>query len=222
MNKRIAVLPALAASLLLSFAAQAADTAELKVKGVIRPSACTPSFTGSNVVDYGIIAIKDVNKTAPTALPEKTIAFTVTCDAATKVAVRTIDNKASTVVTGLVGKISSFVTDAHAYGLGAASGKNIGAYTVRTIPASFTADGTTPNIVVDTANNGTWVPSFGRFKADGSGRLSFAASGSSAPASYKTISGNLGVQAVLDKGDNLPLTQNIDLDGSATIEVQYL
>ena len=28
--------------------------------------------------------------------------------------------------------------------------------------------------------------------------------------------------AVLDKGANLPLTQNIDLDGSATIEVQYL
>ena len=36
------------------------------------------------------------------------------------------------------------------------------------------------------------------------------------------MSGNLGVTAVLDKGDNLPLTQNIDLDGSATIEVQYL
>jgi hypothetical protein len=137
--------------------------------------------------------------------------------------VRAIDNKASTVVPGLMTAINSNLGDTHAYGLGAAGGKNIGAYSVRSIVGSFTADGATPDIVADAANNGTWAKStYGRFHADGTGRQAFAASGSTVPGSYKTMSGNLGVTAVLDKGANLPLTQNIDLDGSATIEVQYL
>jgi len=223
MNKQIALFSALTASLLVSFAAQAADTAELKVKGVIRPSACTPAFTGTNVVDYGTISAKGLSATAANPLEEKLIAFTVTCDAATKVAVRAIDNKASTVVNGLMTAINSNLADKHAYGLGAAGGKNIGAYSVRIITASFTADGTTPDVVADAANNGTWAKTaFGRFHGDGTNRQSFAATGSTTPGSYKTMSGNLGVTAVLDKGANLPLTQNIDLDGSATIEVQYL
>ena len=223
MNKQIALFSALTASLLVSFAAQAADTAELKVKGVIRPSACTPAFTGTNVVDYGTISGAGLKKTAANVLPENTIAFTVTCDAATKVAVRAIDNKASTVVAGLMTAINTNLADKHAYGLGAAGGKNIGAYSVRSIVGSFTADGATPDIVADAANNGTWAKStYGRFNADGTGRQAFATTGSTVPGSYKTMSGNLGVTAVLDKGDNLPLTQNIDLDGSATIEVQYL
>ena len=224
MNKQIALFSALAASLLVSFAAQAADTAELKVKGVIRPSACTPAFTGTNVVDYGTIAAKNLNKATPTPLAEKTIAFTVTCDAATKVAVRTIDNKASTVVAGLMTAINTNLTDKHAYGLGtAAGGQKIGAYSVRSIIGSFTADGATPDIVFDASNNGTWAKStYGRFNADGTGRQSFASTGSTTLGSYKTMSGNFGVTAVLDKSDSLPTSQNIDLDGSATIEVQYL
>jgi len=223
MTKQITLFSALAASLLVSFAAQAADTAELKVKGVIRPSACTPSFTGTNVVDYGTISAKGLSATAANVLAEKTIAFTVTCDAATKVAVRAIDNKASTVVAGLMTAISLNLDDKNAYGLGAAGGKNIGAYSVRVIPNSFTADGATADVIYDNANNGTWAKSpSGHFKADGTSRKSFAATGTTTPSAYKTMSGNLGVTAVLDKGANLPLTQNIDLDGSATIEVQYL
>jgi type 1 fimbria pilin len=171
MNKQITLFSTLAASLLVSFAAQAADTAELKVKGVIRPSACTPSFTGTNVVDYGTIAAKGLSATAANVLEEKTIAFTVTCDAATKVAVRAIDNKASTVVAGLMTAINSNLSDKNAYGLGAAGGKNIGAYSVRAIVGSFTADGATPDIVADVANNGTWAKTaFGRFHGDGTNR----------------------------------------------------
>lgn len=223
MTKHIALLSTLAASLLASFAVQAADTTELKVKGVIRPAACTPAFTGTNTVDYGTIAAKDLSSTAANVLAEKTIAFTVTCDATAKVAVRAIDNKSSTVVTGLVKSIDSSLTDKNAYGLGMVGTKNIGAYSVRTIASSFTADGATPDLLADAANNGVWAKSSaGRFNADGTNRQSFAASGTTAPGSYKTISGTLGVTAVLNKGSELPLTQNIDLDGSATIEVQYL
>lgn len=223
MTKQITVLSALAASLLVSFAAQAADTTELKVKGVIRPSACTPSFTGTSTVDYGTIAAKDLKSDQANVLAEKTIAFTVTCDAATKVAVRAIDNRSASVVPGLMAAINSNLTDKQAYGLGASNGKNIGAYSVRTLVASFSADGTTPDVVVDSTNSNTWAKStYGRFNGDGTGRQSFATSGSTTPTAFKTMTGNLGVTAVLDKAANLPLTQNIDLDGSATIEVQYL
>ncbi|WP_034295045.1 DUF1120 domain-containing protein [Herbaspirillum sp. RV1423] len=229
MNKQVAQLSALAASLLVSFAAHAADTAELKVKGVIRPSACTPSFTGTNVVDYGTIsAAKDLNPSSATVLSEKTVPLTITCDADTKVAVHAIDNRATSVVAGIAANIGAGVTDAQAFGLGTVAGTRIGAYALRLIPGSVNAtaaSGTasTPDVLADATNSNAWIKSAaGRFNADGTARQSFTTAGTSTPVGYKTITGSIGVQAVIDKSANLPLTQSIDLDGLATIEVQYL
>jgi hypothetical protein len=225
MNKQLTLLSALAASLLASFAVQAADIAELKVKGVIRPSACSPSFVGGGVVDYGTIGVKTLSATDATVLAEKTVPFSVTCDAATKVAVRAIDNRQSSIIAGLVAKTAfgSAIGDGVAFGLGTVGGKNIGVYSLRVIPTSWTADGTTPDsIYSDTASSGWAKSDNGLFGPTGAYRKAFSVAGTVIPGSYKTISGNFGVQVVIDKASNLPTTQDIPLDGSATIEVVYL
>lgn len=208
-------LSVLSLSLLASLTVQAADTAELKVKGTIRPSACMPSFTGDGTVDYGTISAKSLNASSGTQLPAKTIAFAITCDGPTRIALRTIDNRAASVVTGLSSTGSS-------YGLGMYQGKSIGVYNVFVTPGAFMADGGAVDVVYekDVAGSGSWQKSSqGNL---GGNRHSFAPANTTTPGAYKAITGMFTIQATINKGSELPLTENIPLDGSATVEVQYL
>ncbi|WP_034295414.1 DUF1120 domain-containing protein [Herbaspirillum sp. RV1423] len=214
MNKHITLLSALAASLLLSAAAQAADTAELKVKGVIKPSACTPTLTASGVVDYGTMTASTLKPGIYTTLPEKQVSMTVTCDAHTKVALLFTDNRAATRVTGIVGSTERFN-----FGLGSVAGKNIGGYTIK-FDSSTTIDGVTVANLHSTDAGATW--STNTAYADTTGTyMSFATSGTT-PSAGKVFTVALNVQAVINKPENLPTTQDIPLDGSTTIEVKYL
>jgi len=220
MNKLI-TFAALASTLLASGLTQAATTTELKVTGVIRPAACTPSFTGGGTVDYGVIVPTALSATAPTVLAEKTVPFSITCDAATKVAVLAIDNRKTSVVAGLAAKAK--YDDTYGFGLGTSGGKKIGTYIVRLVQGSFTADGANPDLLYETVTAGTWARAGGgAFKSDGSHRKSFSTAGTTTPGSYKTIAGTLGVQAIIDQTANLDLSGDVPLDGSATIEVMYL
>ncbi|WP_083444687.1 DUF1120 domain-containing protein [Herbaspirillum rhizosphaerae] len=218
MNKLI-TLAALTSTLLASALTHAATTTELKVTGVIRPAACTPSFTGGGTIDYGVIPPNTLSATAPTVLAAKTVPFNITCDAATKIAVRAIDNRKASMVPGILATINSRYVDAWAFGLGTAAGKNVGSY--RVFVSSPTADGTTPDILSD--HGGTWGYRPGaHVRNDGTARISFAPTGSTTPGSYKVFNASLTVQAVIDQTSNLNLTSDVTLDGSATIEVQYL
>ncbi|WP_050478103.1 DUF1120 domain-containing protein [Herbaspirillum rhizosphaerae] len=222
MNKLI-TLAALTSTLLASALTHAATTTELKVTGVIRPAACTPSFTGGGTVDYGVIPPTSLSATAPTVLAEKSVPFSVTCDAATKVAVRAIDNRSASVAPGVLAAAGAGFVDNYAYGLGTVGGKKVGAYKIRMPQGSFTADGTTPDLIYDLLNDNTWKRSGGgNLYSNGTGRLSFATAGTIVPSAYKTMTGTIAVQAVIDKTSNLDLTGDVPLDGSATIEVQYL
>jgi type 1 fimbria pilin len=223
--KNIAAITAFAAiaAALVSGAAFAAPTAELKVTGVIKPPACTPNFASGGVVDYGVIPTNSLKATEPTALAEKSVSFTVSCDSAVKVAYRAIDNRQASAVKGLVAAAALYkgIGDTGAFGLGTAAGKNIGAYTLRIDPASVVADSSTPDSIYD--QYGTWAKSTnGMFGTNGLFTKAFAAPGTTTPAAYKTVSATLTIQAIIDKTSNLPLSQDIQLDGSATLEVQYL
>lgn len=226
--KKITLLSTLAATLFVSFAAHAAETTELKVKGVVRPAACTPSFTSGGVIDYGTIPAKSLSATDYTVLTEKTIAFTVTCDGDAKVAISGTDNRASSVLAGGTTKINSVYADNYSFGLGSVGGKNIGAYIIRLMPTTFNstnANGTASNNVdiIQSDNGGSNWATTGTVGAFYKARMfSFGAGGTTTPAAYKTLTGTLAVQAVLNKSTELPVTQDIQLDGSATLEVKYL
>ena len=220
--KKIVLLSALTTALLASFGAHAADTTELKVKGVIRPAACTPSFAGTNEVDYGTIAAKDIPTNDYKVLDEKILSFSVSCDASAKVTVSAIDNRASSAVPAATAKINSVFNSGYAFGLGAVDGKNIGGYVVRLVAGSFTGDNTSVDIIQSDNKGIGWAKSEA-ISAFYKGRVqSFATPGTVVPKDYKVMTGSLAVQAALNKGSELPLTQTIPLDGSATIEVKYL
>ncbi|MBP0598934.1 DUF1120 domain-containing protein [Herbaspirillum sp. LeCh32-8] len=217
--KNVIAFTALAASL-ISGAAIAASTTELKVTGVIKPPACAATIAGGGTVDYGTIPVTSLNKTSPTKLATKEVPFSFSCDASTKIALKFTDNKASTKVTGLGGPVGA-IFETTMMGLGAASGKNIGAYQVTLKQGSFTADGA----VVDTLNSpdqgASWYKGdLGTFYTDR--WLSWGKTGTTTPVSVKTVSGTLSVTAVIDKTDNLVLISDVPLDGSGTIEVVYL
>ncbi|WP_050478105.1 DUF1120 domain-containing protein [Herbaspirillum rhizosphaerae] len=224
--KKRTIVATVTCSLLASGLTHAAATTELKVTGVIRPAACTPSFAGGSTVDYGVLPPKSLNPSAPTPLAQKTVPFSVTCDAATRIAIRATDNRKTSVVAGLAADANSggaAFDDNHAFGLGTVGGKKIGTHVVRLIQGSVTADGALVDVIQETAAAGVWTRSNrGAFLNNWSSRKSFAAVGTTTPGAYKTIAGTLSIQAVIDKASNLDLTGDMPLDGSITLEVQYL
>ena len=222
--KKIVLLSTLSAALLASFGAHAADTTELKVKGVIRPAACTPAFTGNSTVDYGTIAASSLKSNEFKQLDVRNITLSVTCDAGTKIAFTVVDNRQSSTLTeigNLVGA-SSALSLTHLYGLGMAGSKKIGGYALEA--KQITAN----NAAIDTIwsdNKGqSWGKGWSYLSNQSQGTYhSFAAVGAAIPkADVQNFSMVIGVRPVLNKPEELPLTQNIDLDGSATFEVKYL
>lgn len=215
--KKIALLSTLSIALLTSFGAQAADTAELKVKGVIRPAACIPSFVGGGVADYGTIPAKSLTASVYKQLADKEIPFAINCDGPAKMALKVTDNRVASAMPEATG-----FPVALTFGLGSVGGAKIGGYVLRFKQSDVTTDGVAATQIFSTDNNNTWT-STGAGGTLGTDRsFSWAAAGTTTPAAYKTVSGKIMVTGYLNKPENLPLTQDIPLDGSATLEVVYL
>lgn len=228
--KKTLILFAFTASMLVSFLAQATDTAELSVKGVIRPTACAPSLSGGGLVNYGLIESTHLSANQATALEPKTVSFTMTCSAPARVALRLIDNRSDSIVPGLVNHlVGEFIPYTKAYGLGAADGTNIGAYVVELDLNSFSGTavegGENMHAEPLTGTSSQWLQgSFMKyFGTDPYSRLkAFKSSSGTGPGAWSSLAGNLIVSPIIDQRSKLPLTEEINLDGSATLEVIYL
>ena len=219
--KNIAIITAFAAiaTALVSATAIAAPTAELKVTGVIKPPACLPTFSGSGVVDYGTIPASSLTAGQYKTLDKKQVSFQVSCDAAVKVGFTLADNRSSSRVTGIVAGVSVNSDERFNFGLGTVAGKNVGGYALTLDTTLTTADGVAVDNIYTTDNGNSWSAAGG---LDNSGLFSFSTKGANQPVAAKQINATINVQAVLNKPENLPLTQDVPLDGSATIEVKYL
>ncbi|MGN7744346.1 DUF1120 domain-containing protein [Pseudomonas sp. 22526] len=221
-NPKLAALAFATTAAFVSFGAQASSI-EIKVTGTIIPTACTPTLAGGGTIDYGTFGSADVSQTDFTLLPEKNIAFSIVCNAPTKVALKAVDNRANTRVLGVVKKVGGSPTDFSNFGLGSAAGKNIGGYVMRVTADSFTADSASVKSTFSVDSGTTWGSStFGTLTNDGSTILSWSATSGGAPVAFTSLSGNLFLQAVLNKGSDLALTSDVSLDGSATLELIYL
>ena len=189
-----------------------AETAELSVVGKIIPPACKPVIANNGRFDFGNISPTVLSATAPTALGAVAQAFTIDCDAATKMAVKITDNQSGTAAGGKGA--------GYDFGLG---GTNTGSYTVGLYSTS--GDVGAVDVLTDSTGAGAWVThgqAGADFKADGTGRLSFANTGSSVPAAYKSVGGLLMVKPTINSLSQLDLGAGLELSGSATIEVTYL
>jgi type 1 fimbria pilin len=204
-------LSTLCVALLLGGASSAfASSTDLTVTGIITPAACTPNLAGGGVVDFGKISAKDLNPTASTRLPVRTIELTVKCDAATQVALQLADMRA--------GSASRPGNDY--FGLGLINGnEKLGFYQLTFgIPVADV-----PTNMIDSRDNGTtWfglddtiarvgsLVSFGSRFADGY-----------APDFVTDVTVDMLVHASIAPTNGLNLTDEQTIDGLATLQIWY-
>jgi len=218
--KKFALLP-----LTLIFAANAAlaaNSVDLRVTGTITPSACDVSLTGGDF-NLGVISSKELAATTTTTLPAsagKTL--NITCSGATQVALKAIDNRASSVPSGII---------SDAFGLGMDGANNpIGRYEIQMLGATVMANGAAGKYKASDDDGASWF-GFGASTLRMSAfdlypriyALDLASAGGGAqPAPITSASVGLQVVATIQPESALDTSSEISLDGSATIELVYL
>ena len=208
---------ALIALALLSGTAHAASTAELTVKGLITPMACTPLLSSGGLVDFGKISRNDLNLTNGTRLPHKYLTLTVNCNAAGRFALRMRDNRDGT----------AHVNSEIFYGLGRDSaGNKIGVYSVSFDPKQTVVDDLAVAYGTESTTGGlAWRTSnLNPIDVGSRSLLGFTdvAGSMAGPSAIRTLTSTLKLEATINARQNLDLSVETPMDGSATLEVVYL
>ncbi|AZF62037.1 MULTISPECIES: DUF1120 domain-containing protein [Pseudomonas] len=195
----------------------AASSVELSVDGLITPMACTPTLSAAGLVDFGKISQQDLNLTTGTRLPLKSLNLTVTCNGAARYALRMRDNRDGT----------AHVNSEIYYGLGLdGSGNKVGVYSVKFDPKQTVADAVPYLYGTESTTGGVAWRTSNRNPIDigANSLLGFTdLEGSTAgPSGIQTLNSTLTLEAVINAKQNLDLSSDIRMDGSATLEVTYL
>jgi hypothetical protein len=197
--------------------AQAASTVELTVGGLITPMACTPVLSGGGLIDFGKISQQDLNQTTGTRLPLKSLTLTVNCNAPGRYALRMRDNRDG----------SAHVNSEIYYGLGLDSaGNKIGVYSVKFDPKQTVADDLPVTYGTESTTGGlAWRTSNSNPIDIGSQSLlgfTDVAGSTAGPSAIQNLTSTLSLEAVINAKQNLDLSVETPMDGSATLEVVYL
>ncbi|MBC2689945.1 MULTISPECIES: DUF1120 domain-containing protein [Pseudomonas] len=189
----------------------AASSTDLTITGTITPAACTPTLENGGVVDYRRISAKDLNATTNTQLDEQTLELTVSCGtAATQFAIQPIDNRSD----------SQGPMPEH-FGLGIINGsEKLGFYTLTL--TNLNAD--VPSRLIQSADGGnTWSNIVDNTAIL---RESLIAVGSLtppfSPSDITSATMDITVKPSINPTDGLTLTDEVQLDGSATLQIVYL
>lgn len=199
-----------------------AQSIAVGIVGKIIPGACTLNINNGGVIDYGDIPAHLLNPTDYTVLPEQHVPLTMQCNAPIKLALKSVDNRTSSMIPGITQAIHPDYYDPQNFGLGTVSGVKVGGYVMRTTRRTFTADGhrVEPVLSIDDGNN--WVKFGGSFTTTGKSLTSWSIVDGGTPTAFRDLRGSVLVHAVLNKGDELPLADGVPLNGSATLELKYL
>jgi Protein of unknown function (DUF1120) len=195
----------------------AGSSVELSVDGLITPMACTPTLSAAGLVDFGKISQQDLNLTTGTRLPLKSLNLTITCNGAARYALRMRDNRDGT----------AHVNSEIYYGLGLdGSGNKVGVYSVKFDPKQTVADAVPYLYGTESTTGGVAWRTSNRNPIDigANSLLGFTdLEGSTAgPSGIQTLNSTLTLEAVINAKQNLDLSSDIRMDGSATLEVTYL
>ncbi len=210
MNKHLI---AVASALLITGTAPvfAASTVDLTVKGIITPNACTPVLSGGGVIDHGKISAKDLNTDKMTLLPKASLQMTVTCDAAALFALKATDNRAGSAAAGGY------------FGLGLINGtQKLGTYNLNMGSSTNppVADGEVVQSIASWDNGTTWE----KYSSFEPGALLSVATLAdvSTPRPTQVLVTDINYAGYISRTDGLDLSNEVTIDGSATIEVMYL
>ncbi|MBI0278584.1 DUF1120 domain-containing protein (plasmid) [Hafnia alvei] len=211
----------------------ASDTATLSVAGEISPGSCTPSLDGGGVVDYGHIDANTLTAVAPAAnmLPTKTVSITITCQAATRVAYSTFDNRHPSTVqfdltdAGIDGSVVD--TNSSHFGLGyTAAHVPIGDYAIA-MPVTATADGKSVDVLATEDNAlDNWAPHANGIALTGDSPyvryFTVGATGTNEPLAFTTVVIPMKISTGVQAASVLGTTDQVKLDGNTTFSLTYL
>jgi type 1 fimbria pilin len=213
MKKTVLLLP-LGVALVISGAAHG-HSSNLTVHGVSLPPPCNLSLGDNGIADYGEIPAASLIRGEYTDLPYKSVALHIRCPRKTRVGLIVADNRADSLIAALGEARYNF-------GLGKAGNANIGGYLLFLEQSGVTTDDRPANQIFSILGSRNWSHT-GPGGQLGKDRLfSWAAPGTSVPAMFQTISGAILIIPKLNKPENLPLMQQIHLNGSVTLEIRYL
>ena len=195
----------------------AASAVDLSVHGLIVPAACMPQLSSGGLIDYGKVAQQDLNLETSTRLPLKTLHVGIACNGPVRYALRMRDNRDG----------SAMVNSEIYYGLGFdSSGNRLGVYSMTFDPRQTQANNTAQVYGTESTTGGlAWRTSnLNPIDIGSRSYLGFTdVEGSvSGPTAIGTLGGNVTVQTVINARQNLDLSVETALDGSATLEVVYL
>lgn len=196
----------------------AVDTADLRVIGTIAPTACTPTFAGGGVIDYGNIPTSSLSATDPTVLAARSINYSIQCDAPITIGASWTDGRRGTAypVPGIEALRS--------FGLGTHAGVNIGQYTLRHGLGQTLGDGQPVDVIAQRVGDSVWAAGNlqNRVTTDGSFIYSFSAPGTLVPVAHSVFSGSVIVTPRIAPTSTLDISTSVVLDGLSTMTVRYL
>ncbi|RZT42709.1 DUF1120 domain-containing protein [Cupriavidus agavae] len=206
---------------------RAAESSDLKLRGTIKPVACSVELSEHGVTDFGIILSRDVPENDFKSVIPLPVLLTLTCSDPVRLSISASDNRSGTAAPGL-GKFmdKNHRTDADVFGVGMVDGKYVGGYLIYRNKEG-TGDGVLADMITSNDGGKTWVP--GKPVDDGMNGLShadrqhgWAAPGTLFPGQFRTITQVYFVHPGINKRSLLPpLVDDIPIDGSATISIHY-
>ena len=190
----------------LTFAASSTD---LTVTGLITPNACTPNLSSGGIVDYGKIPVQDLKQDTSTRLEEKTLLLDVKCDGPTPFALFAKDNRAGS---------AAFPSSLN-FGLGKINeSQHLGGYVLTMTNA--VADGAAVQTIKSVDGKNDWKAQLFMWPEQ---YMSVAAIGNPGlPIPIQDLILELKIATSIARADGLDLTNEVLIDGSATLEMNYL
>ncbi len=205
----VSPLATLTATLLLIGAGplMAASSQDLSVKGTITPSACAPVVSGGGTVDFGKVSVKDLNTDTYTDLPRETLLLSVRCEGPTFFTLNTIDNRAGTTANHF---------SWHGLGMTPNDEKigdaGLGLY----MPV---ADGVSVRTITSRDGGVTWMPSV---MLSHTVLTAVTDNDGLAPIAVQVLDAEIRLITHIAPASSLTLTDEVPIDGHATVQVNYL
>lgn len=215
--KRIRTVLAAALSMGAVTCALAASSVDLNVSGTITPVACTPTLSNNGLVDYGKISRQDLNVDKRTQLRDEFLVLNISCNTASRFALIMHDNREG----------SAIVNSEIYYGLKYdRSGNRIGLYSLHFDPAHTVADALPHVYRTDSTTAGrAWSLSRSNsIPIAAKSYLGFTdvAGSTAGPVAIRNLSSRVTLVTIIAPTSTLDLSDDTELDGSATLEVVYL
>lgn len=191
-------------------AAMAASSAQLKLTGSIMPGSCNVVLAGGGQLSLGAVPASDLSAIAASDLAPQTITYVINCTAPMRVATSWTDE-------------SSGASGATEFGLGRQGVNPVGSYTLTHLADQSDAGGAQGFMIKSRDNGQTWSTGDYRIESGAGNLFAFADSANSTtPGSFDSYSGKVSIQPTIVPTNTLNVTEAIELDGRASLELRYL